>query len=319
MPRKPRKNQNLYDPLPFSQTWRTAIYARLSREDLSEKDTIESQIEWVKDYLKSRPMFDLIDVYADNGYSGSNFARPQFEQLMEDIRNRKIDCIIVKDLSRFAREYIDAEDYLNNIFPFLGIRFIAILDGYDNINIKPQEYFLASFRNLANAHFAKETSRKTIEAKRILQEQGKYIGAFPPFGYKKDPADKHKLIIDDEKAEIVREIFKRNADGESYSTIRDDLNNRKITTNRGCLWTSSRVRNMLITEAYIGTLAQRRSTKSLYNGEEMRLVPKDEQIRFENAFEPIIEREIWDKVQSQMIERKLQVQSKRAKEGGDSN
>jgi DNA invertase Pin-like site-specific DNA recombinase len=299
MARKSRKVRS-YDDLP-PQIWKTAIYARLSRER-EESESIETQIDEVKEYVLQRPMFYLVDIYADDGFSGSNFNRPAFERLMEDIRSRQIDCIVVKDLSRFAREHIGAEDYLNNIFPFLGIRFIAIRDNYDNIDIKPQEYFLASFKNFANSYFAKETSRKVSQAKRILQEQGKYIGARPPYGYKKDPVDKHKLVIDNEKAEIVREVFRRSADGELHGSICDDLNKRGIKAAKSA-WTVNVIYYMLTKEAYIGTLVQHTTERAVYKYEGMKKIPKSEHLRFENAFPAIIEREIWDKVQARIKSR----------------
>ncbi|HCR73992.1 MAG TPA: hypothetical protein DIW26_06335, partial [Ruminococcus sp.] len=168
MARKSRKNPaDITEKMDF-KVYKTAIYARLSREN-QKCEKIETQIEDVKNYINNSYFFEFVDVYADNGYSGTNFQRPEFERLMEDIRNQKINCIIVRDLSRFAREHIGAEDYLNNIFPFLGVRFIAINDGYDNLNIEPQEYFLASFKNLAYSYFAQETSKKVSMAKRELQ------------------------------------------------------------------------------------------------------------------------------------------------------
>ena len=150
MARKSRKTKQEFQPVQAqSKTYQTAIYARLSREAQSV-ETIETQIEEIQKFMENKPEFRLVDIYQDNGFSGTNFDRPDFERLMEDVRNRRIDCIIVKDLSRFAREHIGAEDYLNNIFPFLGVRFIAINDRYDNINLEPQEYFLASFKLLAH-------------------------------------------------------------------------------------------------------------------------------------------------------------------------
>ena len=208
MARKSRKNPiDSTEKINF-KSYRTAIYARLSREN-QQGEKIETQIEEVRDYMEKRRIFELIDIYADNGYSGTDFQRPEFERLMEDIRNRKINCIIVRDLSRFAREHIDANDYLNNIFPFLGVRFIAINDGYDNLNVEPQEYFMTSFKNLAHEYFAQETSRKVSKAKRELQKQGKFIGSKPAFGYKRDPDDKHKLVINEDEAVVIREIFQR--------------------------------------------------------------------------------------------------------------
>ena len=299
MARKSRKNSS---DEPQMKVYKAAIYARLSREGQAT-ETIETQIEEVKAHLKVRPFFQLVEVYADDGYSGTNFKRPAFERLMEDIRNAKIDCIIVKDLSRFGRNHIAVDEYLSNIFPFLGVRFIAVRDGYDNINVEPQEYFLVSFKNFAHAFFAQETSRKASMAKRALQEQGKYIGSRPPFGYKKDPADKHKLVIDEETAPIVREIFRRSADGELPTKIANDLNTREILTGRNAMWTHSRLHNLLTKEAYIGTLVQHAYEISLYKNIPFQSVPKDEHIRFENAFPAIIDREVWEKVQANIAAR----------------
>lgn len=299
MARKSRKNQADTPKSMEFHTYKTAIYARLSREG-QKKEKIETQIEEVRKYIQGRSVFELVDVYADDGYSGTNFHRPQFERLMEDLRNRKINCIIVKDLSRFAREHIGAEDYLNNIFPFLGVRFIAVNDGYDNLNIEPQEYFLASFKNLAHAHFAQETSRKVSMAKRALQEQGKFIGSKPAFGYRRDPDDKHRLIINEDEAVIVREIFERVSNGETISQICKDLNQREISDYQ---WTVNRLWVILKKELYKGTLVQRQTVIALYRNEEMHKVPENEQIRIENAVPAIVAPELWEKAHAAITAR----------------
>lgn len=289
MARKSRKNQTISAESTDFKVYKTAIYVRLSREG-QKKEIIATQIEEVKRYIEARHVFELVDVYADDGYSGTNFQRPEFERLMEDLRNRKIDCIIVKDLSRFAREHIGAEDYLNNIFPFLGVRFIAVNDDYDNLNIQPQEYFLASFKNLAHAHFAQETSRKVSMAKRALQEQGKFIGSRVSFGYRRDPSDKHKLIVHTEEAAAVHEIFVRIANGENPRMIADDFNCRSICN---CKWTYSKIHNILGKEIYKGTLVQRMMKYTMYQRE---TVSKEQQIRVENAVPVIVDAELWQYV-----------------------
>lgn len=301
MARKSRKNQiNTSEETKF-KVYRTAIYARLSREN-QQSEKIESQIQEIKDYIKSRHIFELKDIYADNGYSGTNFQRPEFERLMEDVRNQKIDCIIVRDLSRFAREHIGAEDYLNNIFPFLGVRFIAINDGYDNLNLEPQEYFMASFKNLAHAYFAQETSRKVSMAKRTLQEQGKFIGSKPSFGYRRDPNDKHKLIINEEEAVIVREIFERVANGETTNQICRDFNQREKDSH---VWKVTGICHILKKEIYKGTLVQHVHSESLYENKKKHTVSKDKQIRVENVVPAIVSPELWEKAQNTIAERKI--------------
>lgn len=302
MARKSRKNPtNSTEKINF-KVYKTAIYARLSKEN-QQGEKIETQIEEIKNYIENRRIFELVDIYADNGYSGTNFQRPEFERLMEDIRNRKIDCIIVRDLSRFAREHIGAEDYLNNIFPFLGVRFIAINDGYDNLNIEPQEYFMTAFKNLAHEYFAKETSRKVTTAKSELQKQGKFAGSTPAFGYLRDPNDKYKLVINEDEAVIIREIFKRAADGETTRQIAKDLIQREI---KGCAWSDSRISAILKKEIYKGTLVQRQTETSFYNNEKRHKIAENEQIRIENAVPAIVSYELWEKANTVVAEREAE-------------
>jgi len=301
MARKSRKKKHEFQSFQAqSKTYQTAIYARLSREAQSV-ETIETQIEEVQKFMENKPEFRLVDIYQDNGFSGTNFDRPDFERLMEDVRNRKIDCIIVKDLSRFAREHIGAEDYLNNIFPFLGVRFIAINDRYDNINLEPQEYFLASFKLLAHSYFAQETSRKVSMTKHALQEQGKFIGSKIPYGYLRDPNDKHKLIINPDEAEIVRRIFELAADDVIPAEICRILNREDKS---GYKWRLYRVWDILNCERYKGVLTQRLSVTAMYKNEEMRRTTKDEQIRIEDAIPAIVSADLWERANRALIDRR---------------
>lgn len=298
MARKSRKNPvDSTEKINF-KIYKTAIYARLSKEN-QQGEKIETQIEEIRNYIENRRIFEIVDVYADNGYSGTNFHRPEFERLMEDIRNRKIDCIIVRDLSRFAREHIGAEDYLNNIFPFLGVRFIAINDGYDNLNIEPQEYFMTAFKNLAHEYFAQETSRKVGMMKKEFQKQGKFAGSNPAFGYLRDPDDRHKLIINEDEAVVIREIFRRAADGETTRQIAKDLVQREV---KGCAWRDSRISAILKKEIYKGILVQHQTEKSFYTNEKRHRIAGNEQIRTENV-PAIVSPELWEKANAVVTER----------------
>lgn len=300
MARKSRKNPvDSTEKINF-KIYKTAIYARLSKEN-QQGEKIETQIDEIRHYIENRRIFEIIDVYADNGYSGTNFKRPEFERLMEDIRNRKIDCIIVRDLSRFAREHIGAEDYLNNIFPFLGVRFIAINDGYDNLNIEPQEYFMTAFKNLAHEYFAQETSRKVGMMKKEFQKQGKFAGSNPAFGYLRDPDDRHKLIINEDEAVIIREIFRRAADGETTRQIAKDLVQREV---KGCVWRDSRISAILKKEIYKGILVQHQTEKSFYTNEKRHRIAGNEQIRTENV-PAIVSPELWEKANAEIAERQV--------------
>lgn len=311
MARKSRKNRSA--DISKIKKYKTAVYARISGESQGE-ESIDSQIEYVKNYISSNKEFELVDVYADEGCTGTNFNRPEFKRLMEDLRSGKVDCIVVKDLSRFAREHIGAGDYLNNIFPFLGVRFIAIMDSYDNLNIKPEEYFIASFKNLAHAHFAAETSQKISATVRTMQDEGRYIGRACAYGYAHDPKDYHRLIIVEEQAAVIREIFERVAKGEKPNDVRIDLNRRKVLVPE---WSSQRMRDTLKNEYYKGTLVLRRTVKALYKGEKKRHIPKDQQLRFENSdrVPVIVEPEIWQKVQDIVASRRRKTDLKSKYEG----
>ena len=294
-----RKSRKHFPDNPESMIYRTVIYARLSREN-PEQEKIETQIEEVRRYIIKKPMFRLVNIYSDNGYSGMNFQRPAFQQMMEDLRNRKIDCIVVRDLSRFAREHIGAEDYLNNIFPFIGVRFISIRDDYDNIHIEPQEYFIASFKNFAHAYMAQETSRKVSTVKQRMQEEGKFVGSRISYGYMRDPSDKHKLIPEPEQAAIVQEIFQRAANGENTGEICRTLNK---TDHSGYVWTVCRICAVLKKEIYKGTLVQRQTITAMYRNEPMHRVPKEQQIRIEHAVPAIVSPELWQKAQDAVAQR----------------
>ncbi len=265
MARKSRKNSvDSTEKIKF-KVYKTAIYARLSAEN-HNGEKIETQIEEIRNYMENRRIFELIDIYSDNGYSGTNFQR-------------------------------GAEDYLNNIFPFLGVRFIAINDGYDNLNIEPQEYFMTAFKNLAHEYFARETSRKVIAAKRELQKQGKFIGSKPAFGYQRDPDDKHKLIINEENAKIIREIFQRIVDNETTVQVAKSLNQYGIN------WNHNKICTVLKKEIYKGILIQHQTERSFYKDEEFHRIPKSEQFRFENIVPAIVSSELWEKANAVIAER----------------
>lgn len=299
MARKSRKHPDSKPNAAGMKSYRTAIYARLSREAL-KTENIEAQIEEVQSFLSKKSEFEVVKIYRDNGYSGTNFHRPAFEQLMENVRNREIDCIVVKDLSRFAREHIGGEDYLNNIFPFLGVRFIAVNDGYDNIRIEPQEYFLASFKLLAHSYFAQETSRKVSMTKQHLQEQGIYVGSKLPYGYIRDPEDKHKLIPHPEESKIVYRIFEMAANDLTPAQICRVLNQEQPD---GYHWTVSRVWQLLKSERYKGVLVQRFSVTALYKNEEMRRTAEGERIRIEDAIPSIVPAALWEQANRALVER----------------
>ena len=264
--------------------YHAAMYLRLSQEDgdvsnakKAESNSISTQKAMIKQFLIDKDDIILVSERVDDGYTGSNFDRPQFQLMIEDIRRGVVDCVIVKDLSRFGREYIDSGNYLERIFPALGVRFIAITDNVDSINDQ-QNDLLISFKNLLNDSYCRDISikiRSSLEAKR---KDGKVVSSFLPYGYIKDPDDKYKAIIDEEAAMVVREIYKLKLNGMSINRIAIHLDQKKIPSpyaykrakginytspyakNENPPWNPSTVREILTNRIYVGDLIQGRIT-----------------------------------------------------------
>lgn len=260
--------------------WNAAEYTRLSRDDgdKAESNSITSQKEIIRDYVRRHPEFVIVKEYADDGYSGVNFERPGFKQMMEDIKAKKIDCVICKDLSRFARNYIDAGRYLEKIFPFMGVRFIAINDNYDSCGEKAQsDALIVPFKNLINDAYCRDISVKIRSQLDIKRKMGDFIGAFAPYGYRKDEANRNRLVVDEEAARTVELIFRLRIQGLCNSAIADRLNSMGILSpmeykqaqgfnyscgfrsNEQAQWSPMLVKRILSNEIYIGTLIQHKS------------------------------------------------------------
>lgn len=303
------------------KTWNAALYIRLSREDgdKAESYSITSQRAILEEYLKLRPDIELYDYYIDDGWSGTSFDRPDFNRMMQDIYSGNVNCVIVKDLSRFGRNYTDAGNYLDNIFVRLKVRFIALNNGVDtasnNMNAATQ-CISVGVTNVINESLAATTSVNVKGTLNVNRSQGKFIGSFPTYGYLKDPDDRHKLIVDEETAPVVRMIFEKFVSGESIIGITKDLNEMGIPNpsmykrikgfkyrhpsgkiNDG-LWPDSSVRRILKNEMYIGNMVQGKNTTISYKIKQCRAVPKEDWIIVENTHEAIIDRKIFEKAQS---------------------
>ncbi len=216
---------------PPERIYNTAIYVRLSVEDnnrSTDNDSLAMQRYMMEKFVNAQPDMRLCTVFTVNGETGTNFERPGFESLMDEIRSRKIDCIVVKDLSRFGRNYIEAGYYLEKIFPFLGVRFIAVNDNFDSAKANSGDELVISLKNLVNDLYARDISKKIISSLSTKQQNGEFIGAFPPYGYLKSTDDRHKLVIDPATAPIVREIFEWRLNEEGIVQIARRLNERKI-------------------------------------------------------------------------------------------
>ena len=299
----------------FSVIHKTAIYARLSREDnLNQSDSIENQLSLLHDYVGNRPYLQLVGTYIDNGYTGTDFDRPEWQKLMEAVRAKEVDCIVVKDLSRLGRNYIETGEFLEKICPFFGIRFIAINDNFDTDTTEASGQLSVSLSNIINDYYAKDISRKVSSALRSKMENGEFIGSWEKYGYLKDENNKNQLIINPETAPVVKQIFLWRSEGMSYMGINKKLNdsgipspgqykaNRGIVTNnnqkdRVILWNKHMVTEILKDITYLGHLAQRKGSQCLYAGISYHRTEEQDWIVVENTHEPIIEQELFDKVQ----------------------
>lgn len=202
------------------------MYLRLSREDgdISESNSISNQRQIIKSYAKENGI-TISNEYVDDGFSGSNFDRPNFKNMIEDLNAGKFRIIIVKDLSRFGRDYIESGKYLQKIFPEKGIRFISVNDNYDSDNADVSDtHLILPIRNFINDSYCRDISMKVKSSKEVKRKNGEFIGSFAPFGYKKDSKNKHKLVVDTEVSHIVSRIFDMKIEGYSSKAIADFLN-----------------------------------------------------------------------------------------------
>jgi len=331
MARKSRKNvnQKIDTSIVTASYTMTGIYVRLSIENSGKDDdgdSIENQTSICKEYVEEHPDLKLYDIYEDNGKKGTNFDRPEFNRLMDDIRAGKVKCVLVKDLSRFGRDYIEAGEYLEKIFPFLGVRFISITDGYDSLTAGDAEgALMIPLKNMINDVYAKDISRKIITSFRARQEKGEYLPAFPPYGYVKSKTKAYRYEVDEEVAPYVRMIFEWKAEGVSHSEICKRLNDmgavtparRKVELGiwhaekyKHTIWHGRTIIDIMKNATYTGTLVYGRMPKSLYQGIKCHRAKPDEWRCIPDAHEAIVSQELFDKVQKIFDERSERMQKK---------
>ena len=288
------------------------LYVRLSDEDNGGRsaDGIDNQLEYLLEFVKQFEKMKVAETYMDNGQTGTDFERPGWERMMEDAKCGRINCIIVKDLSRFARNYLEAGDYLEKIFPFLGIRFIAVNDRFDSAGeIFPPKDLITEFKNLANDYYSKDISNKIMSAFRVKKEQGQFIGGKAPYGYVLK--DNH-YVIDEPAADVVRRIFEMKADGISAYKIARILNQEGVPSPsryagehgvkkyKDCgniLWQQEAVSRILYNRAYAGDLEQGKYNRSIYSREKRGKKEEDAWKVIENAHPAIIGRDAFQKIQ----------------------
>lgn len=324
MARKSRKNTGavIETPAQASSYFSTAIYVRLSIENSGKDDdgdSIANQISFCKAYLAEHTDLKLYDTYEDNGEKGTNFDRPEFKRMMDDIRGGKVKCVLVKDLSRFGRDYIEAGKYLEKIFPFMGIRFISITDGYDSLTCDDAEgALMIPLKNMINDVYAKDISRKIITSFRARQEKGEFLPAFAPYGYVKSEEVAYRYEVDQETAPYVRMIFEWKAEGVSHNEICKRLNDmgavtparRKVDLGiwraekyKHTVWHGRTIIDIMKNPTYTGCIVYGRIPKSLYEGIKMHRAPEEEWRYVPDAHEPIVSQELFDKVQKMFADR----------------
>lgn len=327
MARKSRIAENAMSIISAKEgAYKTAVYARLSTEDLNE-DTLDNQIYLLKSFVGEKTDMVLVDIYADNGFSGTNFERPEFTRLMNDVKTGKVNCIVVKDLSRLGRNYIETGNLIENVFPFLNVRFIAVTDNFDTNEGGGVENMVASFKNLVNDVYAKDISRKIITAFRTKQKNGEYIGLVAPYGYLKSAENKNKFVIDEKTAPAVKKIFELYASGYGLDRIARIMNEsdydcpRKYRYSIGITksdryknskWGRTTINTILTNRAYIGDMVQGKVKQELCNNIVMHYTNKDDWIVVEGTHEAIIERNLFFEVQD-ILEKKKTEQAVRRK------
>lgn len=298
--------------------YKVAKYMRLSRDDGDdrESESIENQRDILNSYINEHEELESVEEYVDDGYTGTNFNRPGFKKMLQDIEEGKINCIITKDLSRFGRDHIDTGYYLERYLPTNNIRYIAIGDNVDTIN--PEGLQFLTFKLSFNDYYAQDISNKIKSVKNRKIEKGEFQGGIAPYGYKKDNNIKNHLVIDEYSAKIVKEIFDMYLyKGMSTIKIAENLNQRDIDAPaiylkipmymskksknpKGYIWHSEQIAKMLKNEVYIGSVVGRKYQKISHKVEKVRCTHKDEYIIVKNMHEPIIDELTWRKAQDKL-------------------
>lgn len=306
-----------HEKQPGTRCYKAGIYARLSSDqDLKKNESVEVQIEIAEKYVKDwnrhhRDKIEVIGRYTDLGKTGTNFDRDAFKQMMQDVRLGDINCVIVKDLSRFGRNYLEAGNYIEKIFPFLGVRFIAVADGYDTgAEGGSMRQMASEIKNLVNDMYAKDFSTKAKQSLKQRREEGSYVGGPPPYGYGAYQEGRiRKLRPDGNTAEIVCVIYDKFVKTESYQAVADYLNMRKInppavykksgevycpagTDYKG--WDRGAVERIVKSRTYIGVLVQGRTSITARKEENRIQKPEEEWVKRENTHEPLIDLELYE-------------------------
>ena len=299
--------------------WKPALYIRLSREDgdREESNSIASQRELLTEFTDAQTDMAAPRLYTDDGYTGTDFDRPDFQRMLNDLRTGTVNCVIVKDLSRFGRNYVGVGEYLEHIFPLLNVRFISVSDTVDSfVDPRSVNNLVVPFKNIINDEYCRDISNKVRASLDLKRRQGKFIGSFASYGYRKDPNDHSRLLIDEPAAAVVRDIFDWFIGGTSVLGIarrlnamgipnpsaykrQQGMNYRHPTSDKlDDLWPDSSVRRILHNPLYTGTMVQGKNRMKSYKLHISEAVPKEDWITVEQTHEAIISSELFDKAQA---------------------
>ena len=299
-----------------------AMYLRLSREEKepesgkTESNSIRSQRDMIRSYIRKQDNMEIYDIYVDDGFSGTDFDRPEFRRMMEDIEAGNVNCVIVKDLSRLGRDYIEAGRLIQKTFPAFSVRFIALTDYFDSLTADRNETALVvPVKNFVNDSYARDISNKVRSHQKVKREKGDFIGAFAVFGYKKSVDNKNRLVPDEYAASVVKKIFAWKIDGYSSLVIAGLLNGMGIpspmeykkiqgekfqtgfATRIKAKWSAVAVNRILTNESYIGTLVQGKEEKINYKVKKSVKKPEGEWAKVQEAHEAVIAKEDFSIVQ----------------------
>ena len=295
--------------------FQVAIYARLSFESEAnkERDTIDTQIAYIREFVSEQPDMVEVDVYADVSVTGTTFERPEFERMMQDIKSGKINTVITRDLSRLGRNYVEAANYIERVFPFLDVTYIAITDDFDSA--RPGTDLSVPLKNIVNEFYSKDISKKVETGKHAIWSQGGFSEGTPPYGYYRATDGSRKLLIDEEVSENVVRIFHMFLDGKGYAPIAKIMQKEGILSppkyrfykagkiefaEKAREWHPSHVKEILKGEYYIGNIVHGKQRKALDTGRKNKKTDKSKWQRIENTHEPLIDKETFYKVQERM-------------------
>ena len=319
MARKSRKNMMLQEntALPDKEKkvlFKAGLYARLSheKEENIERGTIETQMELMKNYVKDHEDIVIEEEYYDASFTGTNFERPDFKRMLEDAKTGRINCIIVKDLSRLGRNYVEMGNYIERVFPFLNVRFIAVTDDFDSF--RPGTDLMMPLKNIVNEFYAKDISKKVSTAHRRKWTTDEYMCGFAPYGYLKSKTEKNRIVVDEATAGNVRLIYKLFLDGKGYTPIAKYLNEQGIMSplmylkslgyqqnvRTNGVWTKTTVKSILTNQAYIGSAVHGKVVIEKYNNIPLHATDPSEWVIVKNTYEPLVDKEPFEKAQERV-------------------